>query len=79
MRPEGLVLAADGAVAGTVEVVEELGSDAYVYVTAEVGGEERMLTIRTPTNGLPVRGEAVRVGVRPAAAHFFDPSTGLRL
>ena len=37
VRPEALELAADGLAAG-VEAVEELGSDAFIYCAAELGG-----------------------------------------
>ena len=38
VRPEALELAADG-VAAQVDVVEEVGADAYVFCSAEIGGD----------------------------------------
>jgi multiple sugar transport system ATP-binding protein len=78
LRPESLELAADG-IAAQVEVVEELGADAYVFCAAEVGRGSTRLVARTETRRVPARGE--RVTLRPLAdeAHLFDPSTGDRL
>ena len=46
LRPESLELAAEG-IPARVEVVEELGADAYVFCVAEVGGEEVKLVARS--------------------------------
>jgi multiple sugar transport system ATP-binding protein len=78
LRPESLELAADG-VSAEVEVVEEVGADAYVFCVSDVAGEATKLVARTETKRAPERGE--RVALRPNAddAQFFDPETGDRL
>lgn len=84
LRPEALSSVAvngDGpALAMEVRLVEELGSDAYVY--GSLAGEEasgKPYAIRLGGNALPRIGEAIRVVVPEAAAHVFNPSTGERL
>jgi len=80
-RPEALELAADG-IPAYVEVVEELGADAYVFCSARlhdgVDGTTRLVA-RTEARGAPAQGERVALRVRPADAHVFDPETGERI
>jgi multiple sugar transport system ATP-binding protein len=77
-RPESLELAADGLPA-KVEVVEEIGADAYVFCVAEVGGETTKLVARTDWKSAPERGERVMLRPRADEAHLFDPETGERI
>ncbi len=78
LRPESLELASQG-IAAEVQVVEELGADAYVFCVTELGGEPMKLVARTDTKRAPGRGE--RVALLPVAdeAHLFDPESGARL
>jgi multiple sugar transport system ATP-binding protein len=78
LRPESLELATDG-IGAEVEVVEEVGADAYVFCAAELDGKETKLVARAGARLAPARGE--RVTLRPVAgdAHLFDPVTGSRL
>jgi multiple sugar transport system ATP-binding protein len=78
VRPESLELAADG-IAAEVQVVEEVGADAFLFCSAELGGEETRLVARASAKRAPARGE--RVMLRPLAdeAHLFDPVSGSRL
>jgi multiple sugar transport system ATP-binding protein len=78
LRPEALELATEG-LAAEVEVVEELGADAYVFCVAEVGGETTKLVARGDARRVPARGE--RVKLRPVAdeAHLFRPDSGERI
>jgi multiple sugar transport system ATP-binding protein len=78
IRPESLTLAADGAPA-QVEIVEEIGADAFVFCVAEVGGAETKLVARTDSKHAPQRG--ARVALKPLAedAHLFDAETGRRV
>ncbi len=78
VRPEALELAADG-IPARVEVVEEVGADAWVFCAAEIGGEETKLVARAGAKAAPERG--ARVSLRPvvAEAHVFDPVAGTRL
>jgi multiple sugar transport system ATP-binding protein len=78
LRPESLELAAEG-LAAHVEVVEEVGADAYVFCATELGRGTTKLVARTEARRVPARGD--RVTLRPLAeeAHVFDPATGARL
>jgi multiple sugar transport system ATP-binding protein len=79
IRPEALELAGDGLEA-RVDVVEELGLDAFVYCSADLPGGPVRLVARVETRRAPARAENVRV--RPSAEyapHFFSADTGERL
>lgn len=60
---------------GTVDLVEELGSESYVYATAE----GMRLVARLGDREVPERGERLLLSFDPGAAHRFDPQTGDRL
>ncbi|HEX5900991.1 MAG TPA: ABC transporter ATP-binding protein [Solirubrobacteraceae bacterium] len=78
LRPESLELADDG-LPGRVEVVEELGADAYVFCVAALPSGEVRLVARADARHPPAHGD--RVGLRPRfeEAHLFDPLSGARL
>ena len=78
LRPESLEVGPDG-VPARVEVVEELGADAYVFCVAEVAGVELKLVARTKARDVPRRGDQVALSPRPNEAHLFDSGTGERL
>jgi multiple sugar transport system ATP-binding protein len=63
----------------TVNVVEELGADAYVYGTAEVGGETKDLVIRVGGRDIPEKGAKLSVVPQSGETHVFSTSTGERL
>jgi multiple sugar transport system ATP-binding protein len=80
VRPEGFVISADGAgFEVTVEVVEELGADAYAFVSADVGGATQTLTVRVDPASVPARGAKIRLRVKRDQVHLFDAATGARL
>jgi multiple sugar transport system ATP-binding protein len=78
LRPESIELAGDG-VQAVVEVVEELGADAYVFCSAELGGETAKLVARVDVRRRPERGERVALRPLPGEAHLFDAESGARL
>ena len=63
----------------TVNVVEELGADAYVFGTAEVNGEEHDIIARVDGRKPPAKGEAVHFAPESGHLHLFSTSTGERL
>jgi multiple sugar transport system ATP-binding protein len=77
-RPEALDLAPEG-IPAEVEVVEEIGADAYVFCVAEVAGETTKLVARTDWRSAPERGERVKLKPHADEAHVFDPETGERI
>jgi multiple sugar transport system ATP-binding protein len=78
LRPEALELAGDG-VPARVQVVEELGADAYAFCVGEVAGREARLVARADARRPPSIGERVSLRVRSGEAHLFDPASGERL
>ncbi|MFD8497011.1 ABC transporter ATP-binding protein [Amycolatopsis sp. NPDC059657] len=73
IRPEGWEIGGTG-LAATVEVIEELGSDQYLYCRTSGG---QVLTVRTPGMAPWQRGEKIELA--PKTAHLFDQATGDRL
>jgi multiple sugar transport system ATP-binding protein len=78
IRPESLELAADG-IPAEVQVVEEIGADAFVFCSTTLGGEETKLVARAESRRAPARGERVSLRPRPDEAHLFDPQNGFRI
>ena len=63
----------------TVNVVEELGADGFVYGSAQVGDEHKDLVIRVGGRDIPEKGSVLHVVPRPGETHVFATSTGERL
>ncbi|HEY5832456.1 ABC transporter ATP-binding protein [Streptomyces sp.] len=70
---------APAGLAVTVNVVEELGADGYVYGSAEVGGEHKDLVIRVGGRAIPEKGSVLHVIPRAGETHVFATSSGERL
>ncbi|MFI9204944.1 ABC transporter ATP-binding protein [Streptomyces sp. NPDC053048] len=70
---------APAGLAVTVNVVEELGADGYVYGTAEVGGEQKDLVVRVNGRNVPEKGSVLHVVPRPGELHVFSTTSGERL
>jgi multiple sugar transport system ATP-binding protein len=78
LRPEALSLAGAG-VPARVEVVEELGADAYAFCSAELPGGEQRLVARADARRPPAQGEQVHLQPLFEEAHLFDVASGERL
>jgi multiple sugar transport system ATP-binding protein len=79
---KGLTKESEDAPAGlavTVNVVEELGADGYVYGTVDVGGEVTDLVVRVNGRQVPDKGSQLHVVPRAGETHVFSTSTGERL
>jgi multiple sugar transport system ATP-binding protein len=77
-----------GALTVTVNLVEELGSDAFIYGSLEgeeeaakvgSGDDEDQVIIRIDPRDVPDKGAKVHVTIRPDAQHEFSASSGERL
>ncbi|NUT25481.1 MAG: ATP-binding cassette domain-containing protein, partial [Streptomyces sp.] len=83
VRPEHFDVAgseSEQGLAVTVNVVEELGADAYVYGTAKVGGEDsKDLVVRVSGRDVPEKGSTLHIVPRSGETHVFSTSTGERL
>jgi multiple sugar transport system ATP-binding protein len=79
-RPEHVDVNGQGdGIPARVEVVEDIGADAYVFCSADLGGEQRRLVARTEVRDAPKQGERVTLRPRAEEAHLFDPESGERL
>ncbi len=78
VRPESLEVAPEG-IAARVDVVEDIGADAFVFCTAELGGDSTRLVARTEARLAPQQGDNVSLRPRADEAHLFDPASGERL
>jgi multiple sugar transport system ATP-binding protein len=79
VRPEDIDIAPDGSLplgGGTVrvrlDVVEPLGSEAFL--SARIGAKE--ITARVPPRGLPAAGSEVELVFKRERLHFFDAESG---
>ncbi len=79
IRPENLVVS-DSGLKLEVDVVEELGADAYVYGRANVGDTERTIVARADWRRPPAKGETIFLAPDdPAGVHIFATDSGERL
>ncbi|HKV84171.1 MAG TPA: ABC transporter ATP-binding protein, partial [Ktedonobacterales bacterium] len=74
----------EGALMGTVEVVEHLGNEQLLYMSvpgqAALDGAETRSTVARVAADIEVRvGDAVTLAVNPTHVHVFDPGTTCRL
>jgi multiple sugar transport system ATP-binding protein len=84
VRPEDLDISDDGTgLAVEVDVVEELGADAYVYGrlagAAEVTTDEKQIIARVDGRRPPQKGETVHFKPKQGHLHLFDVKSGQRL
>ena len=78
VRPEDLDLSEHG-IAVNVEVVEELGADAYVYGTLKTGEDDHPIIARVDGRRPPEKGSTVHFQPKEGHVHLFDAESGERL
>ncbi len=84
-RPESLELvSADEGFAVTIDVVEELGSDAFIYGSfagdpAGAISTGHDVVARVDPRTSPAKGDTLHLRVRRGELHLFDAQTGERL
>ena len=81
VRPEDLEIATDNqGLAVEIDLVEELGADAFIY-GRRAGSEEtaKPFIARVDARRPPQKGETVYFRPSPEHAHLFDTKTGQRL
>jgi multiple sugar transport system ATP-binding protein len=80
VRPESWRLVAPGeGLPVQVTVVEELGSDGFVYGTCDVAGTPSTVVVRVPARTAAGKGEVIHVTTDAEHVHVFDKATGERL
>lgn len=78
IRPEKFEIA-DKGLEVHVDLVEELGSDGFLYGTTQLDGAENNLIIRVDAQNHPMAGETIHLRSTAEEIHLFDVETGLRL
>ncbi|WP_227997641.1 ABC transporter ATP-binding protein [Nocardia australiensis] len=79
IRPEHFELGGDGAgIELEVDVVEELGSDAYIYGRAADKGAETIVA-RADWRNPPAKGDRVQLSTAAESTYFFSVEDGRRL
>jgi multiple sugar transport system ATP-binding protein len=81
VRPEDWRIVGEGGIEVVVAVVEELGSEAFLYCTdpaAEVVTHQQLVA-RAEGLAATQAGERIRLAPRPDRVHLFDTATGARL
>ena len=71
IRPEDVLPAADGQIAGEVDLVEPLGRDDLLSVRSG----EAQINALAPTASRIEAGSQVRLKINPERIHLFDPAT----
>jgi multiple sugar transport system ATP-binding protein len=79
VRPENLSVSKSNGISVEVAVIEELGSDGYLYGAAKIDGRETELVSRVDGREHPNKGETVWLNPEGGIMHVFDVETGERL
>jgi multiple sugar transport system ATP-binding protein len=80
VRPEDLNIVSDGSgLPVEVDVVEELGADAYIYGSADVAGERRPIIARVDGRRPPEKGSVLHLAPQEGHLHLFRADNGLRI
>ncbi len=80
VRPEDMRLVSGGeGITTVVNMVEELGADAYLYGTARVNDEEHDIIARVDGRRPPQKGSTVHFTAKQGHVHLFSGKTGERI
>ena len=81
VRPEDLVIGGVGGegLAASVDLVEELGSDGYIYAHGETEGRRVDIVARVSGAAYPQLGDSITLVAKPGRVHVFHAETGERL
>jgi multiple sugar transport system ATP-binding protein len=79
VRPENLNVTKNEGISAEVDVVEELGSDGYLYASATIDGAHHELISRVDGRDHAHKGDTVFLKPEGGIMHLFDVETGERL
>ncbi len=81
VRPEDVVVSTTQGqgLSVTVDLVEELGADGYLYGHTDIEGKRTDLVARVDGRLHPNAGDTVFITPQPGHLHAFDAESGLRL
>ena len=77
VRPQDVLLDANGPLGATVDVIEPRGHDTVVYLRLDAPGSPSAVALTTAAP--PAEHAQVRLAFRPGRLHLFDLRTGSRL
>jgi multiple sugar transport system ATP-binding protein len=80
VRPEDMNIVGDGeGLPVEVDVVEELGADAYIYGGTQIDGERKPIIARVDGRKPPAKGSVLHLAPRPTSLHMFATDSGQRI
>jgi multiple sugar transport system ATP-binding protein len=81
VRPEDMDISTDAGtgLAATVDLVEELGADGYLYGHSDIGDKRAEFVVRVDGRIHPHNGDTVYLTPKPDHLHVFDDDSGERL
>jgi multiple sugar transport system ATP-binding protein len=79
LRPEDLVVSKSDGIQVEIDVIEELGADAFLYGSAVIEGKKTDVIARIGSISSLRSGDKVYLKPQGGITHLFDVATGLRL
>ena len=79
LRPEDLVVTKGQGIEVQVDVIEELGADAFLYGHTELNGATNDIVARVVSQSHPEAGVSVHLQPKGGITHLFDIESGERL
>jgi multiple sugar transport system ATP-binding protein len=79
LRPEDLVVSKSDGIQVEIDVIEELGADAFLYGSAVIEGKKTDVIARIGSVSSLRSGDKVYLKPQGGITHLFDVATGLRL
>ncbi len=79
VRPEHFQIVDTGGLPVDVDVVEELGAEAFLFGHSIISGRHHNIVVRVDCASQPEKGQTIEVRVEPCNAYVFSAVTGERL
>ncbi len=79
LRPEDLIVTNGEGISVSIDVVEELGADGFIYGNSNVDGATVEVVARVHGTDHPHAGDTVTLKPQGGITHIFDVESGLRL
>ena len=79
IRPENLKITSGQGIQVTVDVVEELGADGFLYGRTPINGAEQDIVARVAGRNALKNGDTTYLAPEGGITHLFDIESGLRL
>jgi multiple sugar transport system ATP-binding protein len=79
LRPEDLIVTSGEGISVSIDVVEELGADGFIYGNSNIDGATVEIVARVHGTDHPHAGDTVTLKPQGGITHIFDVESGLRL